>query len=256
MTRLVWGAVGQRFFEAGTDRGVLFVDNLGVPWNGLKSVSEEPSGGGPQAYYHDGIKYLNLSQAEEFEATIEAFSAPAEFARCDGEIPLYSGLSITQQPRKTFGLSYRTRVGNDVDSTDYGYKIHIVYNSLASPSTRERRTLGVSTDPLTLSWKITTTPPAISGYRPTAHLVIDSRTTPRPILSEIEDILYGTDETISRLPTPQEIITIFSSPWVDVESVQDGVYILNGTAVEDLSEGFAVDHNTVTDNGDGTFTIE
>lgn len=212
MSRLVWGAAGQRFYEAGTDRGVLFVDNLGVVWNGLKSVTEAPSGGSPKPLYIDGIKYLNLAEAEEFQATLEAFSSPAEFALCDGEMSVYAGLSVTQQPRKSFGLSYRTRVGNDIDDLDYGYKIHIVYNALAAPAQRDRTTLGSTSDPLSLSWSITTTPPIVDGFRPTAHLVIDSRTSPPQALSALEDILYGTNETVSRLPSIQEVIDIFTAP--------------------------------------------
>lgn len=210
MSRLIWGTVAQRFYEAGVDRGVLFIDNLGYVWNGLKSVSEAPTGGAPKPVYIDGVKYMNLAEAEEFEATIEAFSAPFEFKQCDGETPVYAGLSLTQQPRKSFGLSYRTQLGNDVSDTDYGYKLHLVYNALAAPSQRSRTSLSSTTDPLTLSWPISTTPPAITGYKPTAHVVIDSRATSLEIMNEVEDIIYGSESTISRLPTISELITLFT----------------------------------------------
>src|SRR6478735_3456324 len=149
MTRLTWGDTGRRYFEAGTDRGVLFVgNNPGVPWNGLKSVSESPSGGEPKAYYVDGFKYLNVASAEEYAATIEAFSAPAEFGVCDGSMMLGNGLFATQQPRRPFHFTYRTRVGNDLEGVDHGHKIHLIYNALARPSSRNNQTHGSSINPL------------------------------------------------------------------------------------------------------------
>lgn len=211
MTRLVWGTVGERYFEAGADRGVLFIDNVGFPWNGLKSVNEAPSGGEPKPFYIDGVKYLNVAAGEEYEATIEAFSAPPQFDACDGSQMIHAGLSLTQQPRKSFGLSYRTKIGNDVEGIDLGYKIHLVYNALAKPSTRSNNSIGSNTDPTTLSWDITTTPPTITGYRPTAHVVIDSRSTPSPTLAEVEDLIYGSSMTNAELPTIQELITLFGS---------------------------------------------
>jgi len=211
MTKLLWGKIGERYFESGVDRGVLYVNGLGVAWNGLKSIQESSQGGGPKPFYLDGIKYLNISETEEFEATIEAFSAPAEFGVCDGAKTLYAGLTATQQPRKPFSLSYRTKVGNDISGLDLGYKIHLVYGALAGPSSRDRTSLGGSTDPISLSWSITTTPPVMSGIRPTAHLVIDSRTTPKGLLKYIEDILYGTSLSEPRMPLVTELLTLFSS---------------------------------------------
>jgi len=210
MTKLQWGAAGQRFYESGVDRGVLFVDNFGYAWNGLKAVKEDSSGGSPKPLYLDGIKYLNIAEAEEFTATIDAFSAPAEFGPCDGSLNMYAGLIATHQPRKPFGLSYRTKLGNDIDGLDHGYKIHLVYGALAGPSSRDRTSLGDSTDPISLSWPITTTPPVVSGIRPTAHLIIDSSTIDPYKLQTIEDLLYGTDLTASRLPTLAELIMIFA----------------------------------------------
>lgn len=211
MTRIAWGTAGERYFEAGADQGVLYVNGVGVPWNGLTGVSEDPDGGDPQPYYVDGYKYLNLAAAEEFKATINAFSSPSEFGQCDGTVAIHNGLFATQQPRKSFDMSYRTKVGNDISGIDHGYKIHLVYNALAAPSTRENNTTGDKTDPLGLSWGITTTPPRMDGMRPTAHLVIDSRVTPPNLMSAIEDILYGNDDADPRLPTQDELITLFNS---------------------------------------------
>lgn len=212
MSRLIWGAVGERFYEAGADRGVLYLPNAaGVPWNGLKSVQESPTGGEPTPYYIDGLKYQNIAAAEEFEATLEAFSSPPEFGVCDGTAAIQNGLFITQQPRKSFGLSYRSRVGNDIDGLDLGYKIHLVYGALAAPSSRSNSTLSDSTSPLGLSWKITTTPPVLAAYKPSAHMVVDSRFTPALLLSELEDILYGSDVTSARLPYITELLALFTA---------------------------------------------
>lgn len=216
MARLDWSAVGERFYETGVDRGVLYVGNIpGVAWTGLTSVSESPTGGDAKAYYIDGVKYLNLSSAEEFEATIEAFASPPEFGPCDGTVSVQNGLFVTQQPRKPFGLSYRTRIGNDIDGTDHGYKIHLIYNALAAPSSRPNNTMGDSTDPISFSWSITTLPPSFTGYKPTAHFLIDSRMTPKETLIEIEDILYGSDASAPRLPFAQEVVDIFNRPYND-----------------------------------------
>lgn len=209
MARLVWNSVGQRFYETGVDRGVLYVDGEGFAWAGLISVSESPSGGTPRAFYIDGIKYLNISSAEEFEATINAFSCPPEFAPCDGMVSIQNGLFVTQQPRKSFGFSYRTKIGNDVDGSEHAYKIHLIYNALAAPSQRDNNTISESVEPTVFSWKITTLSPQITGYRPTAHFVIDTRYTDPTTLSTIEDILYGSDSTPSRLPDVSELLTIF-----------------------------------------------
>lgn len=210
MTRLSWGSIGKRYFEAGVDRGVLYVGtNPGVPWNGLKAVNEAPSGGEPKPYYIDGFKYLNVASAEEYAATLEAFSAPPEFGVCDGTVELQKGLFATEQPRKQFHLSYRTRIGNDIEGADHGSKIHLVYNALAKPSSRNNQTNGGSVSPLGLSWAITTNPPKATGFKPTAHFVIDSRLTPPDLWAAIEDILYGTLDLDARMPTVAEIIELF-----------------------------------------------
>lgn len=210
MTRLAWGTPGERFFETGIDRGVLYVGNFaGVPWNGITSVSEAPNGGEAKPYYFDGFKYLNVSSAEEFEATITAFSSPREFDVCDGTLSISNGLYATQQPRKSFNLSYRTMVGNDTNGSTHGYKIHLVYNALAAPSSRDNTSIGDSADPISLSWAITTRPPAINGMKPTAHMIIDSRKTPVSLLTAIENILYGSSSTSARIPSILELMNIF-----------------------------------------------
>lgn len=210
--RLVWGARSERFFEIGVDNGVLYnaSDSLGVAWSGLISVSESPSGGEPRPYYYDGIKYINIASAEEYEATIVAFGAPAEFNICDGVASINNGLFATQQPRKPFSLSYRTKVGNEIEGMHHAYKIHLVYNALAAPSQRKHDSIGDSTDPSTFTWDITTLPPAITGYKRTAHFIIDSRSTPELVMTELTDILYGTDVTAARIPDTEELLAIFS----------------------------------------------
>jgi hypothetical protein len=210
VARLNWSVIGERYYETGIDQGVLYVGEDGIAWPGLISVTESPSGGDPKPFYLDGIKYLNISAAEEFEATINAFFAPTEFNACDGTVSIHNGLFATQQPRKPFGLSYRTRVGNDIDGADYAYKIHLVYNALSAPTDRDNSTLSNSIDPSKYSWAITTTPPMGSGVKPTAHFVIDSRFTDSTLLASVEDILYGNEIGSSRLPSATELIDLFN----------------------------------------------
>lgn len=226
MTRLDWNSVGSRFYEAGVDRGVLYVDGYpGVPWNGLTSVNETPSGGDPKSFYLDGVKYLAITSPEEFEATITAYTYPNEFSRCNGDVQPRSGLFLTHQRRKSFGIAYRTMIGND-QSGSYGYKLHVVYNALASPTERSNDSIKDTTEPEDFSWKITCKPPAIDGYRPTAHIVVDSRSTDPSVMSALEDILYGTETDQSRLPTLDEIVETFDT----------------------------ISTLTIVDNGDGTWT--
>lgn len=210
MSRLTWGAPTERTFETGVDRGVLYVGVLaGVPWNGLVSVSESPTGGEPKPAYIDGYKFRNVASSEEFEATLEAFAAPKEFAPCDGSVSIQNGLIATQQPRRSFDLSYRTKVGNAVDGADHAYKIHLVYNSLASPAQRTNTTLSDSQGLNALSWSLTTLPPPVTGYKPTAHWIIDSRDAPIGLLNSLEDILYGSASAAPRMPTVSELIAMF-----------------------------------------------
>jgi hypothetical protein len=223
MTALVWGSVGQRYFESGVDRGVLYPKvGPGVAWSGLKSISENPNGGSPTPFYADGYKYLNLASAEEFAVTLEAFSAPQEFAACDGTQSVLNGLFITQQRRQPFGLAYRTRIGNDVDGTEHGYKLHLIYNALASASGRNYQSIGASSEPSALSWQITTTPPEVTGYRPSAHFIIDSRYTPKVLMNQFEGMLYGTGSTDAYLPTISQMMAHFNS-LVVIQLLKEGI---------------------------------
>lgn len=212
MTKLEWGRVGSKFYEAGVDRGVLYVNGVGVPWVGLISVDEKPTGGVPTPYYIDGFKYANVATAEEFEATIEAFSAPAEFRACDGTVSIQNGLFVTEQPKKAFGFAYRTGVGNDVDGLDHGYKLHLVYNALAESNGRTNQTLSDNPEPNSYSWDISTSPISPIGYRPTAHIVVDSRSTDPVTLGYLEGILYGAEGIDPRLPDADEIMAIMGMP--------------------------------------------
>lgn len=211
MPRLEWNSFGTRLYEAGVDRGVLYVDGQpGVPWNGLTSITESPSGGGSTAYYLDGVKYLNVPDAEEFEGTINALTYPDEFLVCDGTAQPRLGLFISQQRRKAFSLSYRTKIGND-ESEEHGYKIHIIYNVLASPTNRDNSTLSDRTNPTDFSWKITSRPPSISEYKRTSHVVVDSRYTDASVLALLEGTLYGTDDDPATLPSFDEVVAIFDT---------------------------------------------
>jgi hypothetical protein len=214
MPRIVWDAIGERFYETGVDHGVLYTPDVsgvyssGVAWNGLTSVSETPSGAEPSAQYADNIKYLNLISAEEFGATIEAFTYPPEFAPFDGLGVPSDGVVIGQQPRKTFGLSYRSKVGNDLEGDSYGYKLHLVYGCQASPSEKAFNTINDSPEAITFSWEISTTPAPVTGFNPTSLLVIDSTVVDPGMLAALEAELYG-DVTAAKLPTPDEVIAMF-----------------------------------------------
>ena len=214
MTKIVWDQTGDRLYETGVDHGVLYpvgADGTypnGFAWNGLTAVTESPSGAEATALYADNIKYLNLFSAEEFGATIEAYTYPEEFAQCDGSAEISKGITIGQQSRKVFGLCYRTVVGNDVDGQSHGYKIHVIYGAMASPSEKGYSTINDSPEAITFSWEVTTTPVNVNGFQPTASLVIDSTQVDGEKLKQLEDILYGTDSTEARLPLPDEIVTI------------------------------------------------
>lgn len=211
MVALVWDKVGTRYYESGVDRGVFYPTvGAGVPWSGLISVNEEPIGGEPLAVYLDGLKVSNISALEEFEATIESFSPPKEFLECDGMKQLQIGLYATSQPRKTFGFSYRTMIGNDTQGRKAFYKIHLVYNALAQPATITRKTYGDDPAAETMSWKITTLPPSASGYRPTAHFIVDTRYAPAAKVTSLENTLYGTVSTTPALITSASLINLFA----------------------------------------------
>lgn len=212
--KIVWDAVGERFFETGVDRGVLYVSNgkggyaNGVAWNGLSAVNESPSGGEPSPIYADNIKYLNLMSAEEFGASIEAYTYPEEFEACQGCAEVAPGVYVSQQTHTPFGFTYRTLVGNDTDGQNHGYKIHIVYNALAAPSERGYATVNDSPEAITLSWDISTTPVDIPGFKPAAKITIDSSKVSAENLKKLEDMLYGTESEEAKLPTPSELMEL------------------------------------------------
>jgi hypothetical protein len=214
MSKIVWDETGKRFYETGLDRGVLYpytdkgTYGAGVPWNGLTAINESPSGAEANPLYADNIKYLNLMSAEDFGATVEAYTYPDEFEACDGSAEIAPGITIGQQTRKLFGLAYRTLLGNDVKSQDYGYKLHLIYGAQASPSEKNRETVNDSPDAVTFSWELSTTPVEVPGYKPTAHLTIDSTKTDATKLAALEAILYGTESEEPRIPLPSEIIEL------------------------------------------------
>src|SRR5271154_5481845 len=198
MTQLSWDNLGERFYETGVDRGVLYLPDPqgdyvdGVSWNGLVTVTESPSGAAPNAQYADNLKYLNLFSAEEFSATIDAFTFPDEFAQFDGLATPSPGLYVGQQVRRMFGLSYRTRLGNDIDADDYGYKIHLMYGCSASPSQKAYTSINASPAGITFSWAISTVPVNVSGLKPTSLITVDSTKVTAASLAALEQLLYGT----------------------------------------------------------------
>lgn len=217
MAKLVWDETGKRFYETGVKMGVLYVQqaggtyNKGVAWNGLTAVTESPSGAEANPMRADDIKYLNLFSAEEFGATVEAYTYPDEFEQCDGSASISTGVTIGQQERKQFGLCYRTTLGNDVNGNDHGYKLHLIYGAKASPSERAYATINDSPEAITFSWELTTTPVNVSGHKPTANLVINSTKVSSAAMAALEEALYGNTTTEARLPLPDEIVQIITN---------------------------------------------
>ena len=217
MARLVWDQTGQKTYETGVKQGVLYPQGeggaypKGYAWNGLTGVTEIPSGAESNPLYADDIKYLNLMSAEEFGATIEAYTYPDEFAECDGSAEIAPGVTIGQQARKTFGMAYKTTFGNDVDGNEHGYKLHLIYGALATPSEKAYATINDSPEAITFSWEVTTTPVAVEGFKPTASLTIDSTKVDKAKLTALEDILYGKDTVEARLPLPNEVAELMKT---------------------------------------------
>lgn len=212
MTRIDWTKAGSRVFEAGVDQGVLYVgNNPGVPWVGLIAVDQSQSGGSAKPRYLDGVKISNYTSPEEFEATIEAYTYPLEFEACDGISQFQNGLKVTQQRRKSFGMTYRTKVGNDLQGLNFAYKIHVLYGLRAEPSSRTSRTLSDDMEIANFSWDVTSQGQVVAGFLPTAHFAFDSRDVPLDLLNSIEDILYGTSTTDPRLPSAGELLFLFDS---------------------------------------------
>lgn len=217
MSKLIWDNTGERLYETGVKQAVLYVQSAGgtypkgVAWNGITAVTESPSGAEATPLYADDIKYLSLISAEEFGATIEAYTYPEEFAECDGSASIATGVVIGQQKRKAFGLAYKTTLGNDVDNNDYGYKLHLIYGALAAPSEKAYATINDSPEAITFSWEVTTTPVSVAGYKPTAIVTIDSTKADKTKLAALETILYGADEVEARLPLPDEVATLMKA---------------------------------------------
>jgi hypothetical protein len=262
MTRLKWGAAGERRFETGIDRGVLYpITGQGVAWSGLISVTESPTGGEVKPFFMDGIQYQARATPEGFAGSIEAYTYPSEFAVCDGTVKLADGLFATQQKRQPFGLSYRTLIGNDLDGLDHGYKIHLVYNVLATPTERVNQTVSDNPEPDTFTWDISATPAQLAGVRPTSHLIIDSRETNVSVLQALEDQLYGSDVYLPNLPSPLEIVSLYASagpgaPFV-VTDLGGGLFQISGSdaAVQMVDEThFQLSSIFVIDHLDGSYT--
>ena len=214
MAALVWDQTGEKLYETGTKKGVLYPMSetgtypKGVAWNGLTAVTESPSGAEATDLYADDIKYLSLMSAEEFGGTIEAYMYPDEFAECDGSAEPTPGVMIGQQSRKAFGMSYVTTIGNDVKGNDYGYKIHLIYGMKVSPSERGYQTINDSPEAITFSWEFTTIPVNVTGFKPTACITIDSTKVNPEKLKTLEDKLYGAESTEAQLPLPDEVISM------------------------------------------------
>lgn len=216
MAPLVWDQVGERLYEVGVDHGVLYLPDAtgdyatGVSWNGLTTVTESPSGAEASPQYADNIKYLNLISAEEFGGTIEAFTYPEEFAECDGTVIPEPGVVVGQQGRKIFGMSYRTQVGNDIEGSEFGYKLHLLYGCQAAPSEKAYATINDSPEAIAFSWEFTTTPAPVTGYKPTSLIVVDSTVVLPADLTALEAALYGDATLTASLPSPDEVIAMFS----------------------------------------------
>lgn len=217
MARLEWDKDGERLYETGVQNCVLYPKantgayDKGVAWNGITAVNETPSGAEATALYADNIKYLTLKSVEELGGSIEAYMYPEEWKQCDGSAELAPGVYIHQQSRRSFGLCYRSEIGNDVVGTDYGYKLHLIYGCDASPSERPHSTINDSPDVTTMSWEFTTTPVKVAGFKPTSAIEIDSTKVDAEKLKALEDVLYGTESEEARLPLPDEVATLLAA---------------------------------------------
>jgi hypothetical protein len=259
MSILYWDQLGERFFETGVDKGVLYLPNVngvytdGVAWNGLTSVTESPSGAEPTPMYADNVKYLNMYSVEEFSATIEAYTFPDEFAQFDGMATPTSGVTVGQQTRSKFGLSYRTRMGNDISGDELGYKLHLIYGCQASPSERAYNTVNDSPEAITFSWSIATTPVSVGMLKPTSILTIDSTKVNSSALGTLEDFLYGTAGTDPSLPLPDAVIALFSG---ETSSVTPQVPSFNGSTIITIpSQAGVTYYDGLTALSSGAYTI-
>lgn len=237
MAKISWDNVGEKIWETGVDHCVIYMPTShgvyggGVPWNGIVSITEKPTGAEPNDQYADNIKYLTLYSNEDFEATIEAFTYPDEFAECDGSKFVADGVAIGQQSRKPFGLCYRSIMGNDVEGQEFGYKIHLVYGAMATPSEKGYETINDSPEAITFSWDLTTIPVPVPSMRPTSHIAINTTKADAARVSDLEKILYGDADTEPRLPTPEEVMAIFTTGGVYV-SARDRAVMRAGETIQ------------------------
>lgn len=259
MSKLVWDQDGERLYETGTEQGVLYPKSddgtypKGYAWNGLTGVSEAPSGAEETALYADNTKYLSLTSTEEFGATITAYTYPDEFEKCDGSADIAPGVTIGQQDRTPFGLVYKTQIGNDTKGNSHGYKLHLVYGAKAKPSSRDYKTINDSPEAIELSWEISTTPINVPGFKPTAHLAIDSTKVNAAKLAKLEDILFGSETSDARLPLPAEIIEIMKDEadpalTITVAPITGDTDLL-GKKAADLQSNIVINDNTMTISG-------
>ena len=217
MSKIIWDDTGSRLYETGVRNVVLYpmgsegAYDKGVAWNGVTAITESPSGAEAEPLYADDIKYLELRSVEEFGASIEAYTYPDEFAACDGSAELIAGMKIGQQPRKAFGLSYRTTLGNDTEGEEYGYKIHVIYGAKAAPSEKAYATVNDSPEAITFSWEVTTTPVAVTNHKPTSYLEFDSTKLSEKAMAAVEALLYGDTDKEATLPTPDELLAAIQS---------------------------------------------
>lgn len=264
MTKLHWDGAGEKVYETGVDRGVLYKPNgsglytTGIPWNGLVSVTESPSGAEANAQYADNLKYLNLTSAEEFGATVEAFTYPDEFGEHDGLSTPHDGVNVGQQSRKPFGLSYRTKIGNDIENDDFGYKIHLVYGATAAPSEKAYTTINDSPEAITFSWELTTVPVNVTGLKPTSIITIDSTKVSSGNLTALEDLLYGTVGTDAQLPLPDAVIALFAGALTEVEptapTYNAGTHVITIPAVTGVT--YYIDDVALTSGAQPAITVD
>lgn len=243
--KLAWDKTGERFYETGVRHGVLYPQNpsdglypLGVAWNGLTAVTESPTGAEANPIYADDIKYLNLISAEEFGATVEAYTYPDEFAACDGSASIAVGVVAGQQKRQAFGLCYRTALGNDIEGEDHGYKLHLIYGAIAAPSEKAYASINDTPEAITFSWEVSTTPVVVTGFKPTASLTIDSTKVNAANLTALENILYGTEVADPRLPLPDEVAALFAG-------AAPVALALSSIVPDDEAANIAIDANIV-----------
>lgn len=262
MSRLAWDRVGERFFETGIDRGVLYPnkdDVTPVAWNGLVALNETTSGGEAKPFYLDGYKFQNRSAPQEYEASLEAFTYPHAFEECQGMKPLGNGLYLANQPKITFGLCYRTRLGNDLQGPSYASKLHFVYNASVAPTGKNYGTVNDNPEPATFSWPITTKAVKIATHKATSHMVVDTSLISPPLLTELEDLIYGTSTTDPSLPTPTDLIALIVGwPTLSITDLGNGIFIASGP--DDVvrlatPKTFEINSTTAVDNGDGSYDV-